>query len=49
MYEKSTTNACSDKMKIKSKMCVSETIRRKHVYNSLEMKSVPQAHVEEKL
>ena len=49
MYEKMTTNACSDKMKSKSKMHVSETIRRKHVNNSLEMKSVPQTHVEEKL
>ena len=49
MYEKTSTNACSNKMKSKSKMHVSETIRRKHAYNSLEMKSVPQAHVEEKL
>ena len=49
MYEKSTTNACPNKMKCESKMCVSETIKGKHVYNSLEMKSVLQAHVEEKL
>ena len=49
MYGKTTTNTCSDKMKSKSKMHVLEMIRRKHAYNSLEMKSVPQAHVEEKL
>ena len=48
MYEKTTTNACSNKMKSKSKMHVLETIRRKHVNNGLEMKSVLQAHVEEK-
>ena len=48
MYEKTMTNACSSKMKSKSTMHVSEMIKRKHVYNSSEMKSVPQAHVEEK-
>ena len=42
------TNACSDKMKSKSKMYVSEMIKRKHVSNSSEMKGVLQAHVEEK-
>ena len=49
MYEKSMTTACPNKMKSESKMCVSETIKGKHVYNSSEMKSVLQAHVEEKL
>ena len=48
MYEKMMTNTCLNKMKSKSKMHVSEMIRRKHVNNGLEMKSVPQAHVEEK-
>ena len=48
MYEKTMTNTCSNKMKSKSKMHVLETIRRKHVSNDSEMKSVPQAHVEEK-
>ena len=38
MYEKSTTNTCP--MKSESKMCVSETIKGKHVCNSSEMKSV---------
>ena len=48
MYEKSTTNTCPNKMKGESKRCVSEMIKEKHVYNSSEMKSVLQAHVEEK-
>ena len=48
MYEKSTTNTCPSKMKSKSKMYVSEMIKGKHVCNSSEMKSVLQAHVEEK-
>ena len=49
MYEKTTTKACSNKMKSKSKMHVSEMIKRKHAYNSSEMKSVPQAHVRRKI
>ena len=49
MYEKSTTNACPNKIKSESKMCVSEMIKGKHVCNGSEMKSVLQACVEEKL
>ena len=48
MYERMTTNTCSGKMKSRSKMHVSEMIEGKHVDNSSEMKSMLQAHVEEK-
>ena len=43
--ERRLPTACQAEMKSISKTHVSETIRRKHVYNKMEMKTEPSVHV----